>query len=54
MKGQAFIEFPDTSLAAQALDRIHGVVIAKKPLIVVSMVTMRIELEHSCNLVELF
>nr|CCA15749.1 nucleoside diphosphate kinase B putative [Albugo laibachii Nc14] len=34
MKGQAFIEFSEPSLAIQALERIHGVVISKKPLII--------------------
>ena len=40
MKGQAFIEFSEPSLAIQALERIHGVVISKKPLIIVSTLGM--------------
>lgn len=36
MKCQAFIEYPSVSLAAAALEKIHGVVLKDKPLIVVS------------------
>lgn len=35
MKCQAFIEYPNVSLATQALDKVHGVVLKGKPLVVV-------------------
>lgn len=40
MKGQAFINLPDETIATEAVNETHGYVLHSKPMIVVSIVNI--------------